>query len=494
MTKRRWLVAVGAATLVGFVLRLIGAHESPAGDELYLYALIHNRSLGDTLNAVINQEKTPPLGFVFPWLTAHIGTPYTWMRAPSVIAGTALIPVTALLGRRTFGMAAGALAGAIIAISPFFVFYGIEARAYSMAALLVTGAAVLLLKATEPEGRSLDWAGFAGLLLAAMLTHYTTIFAVATLVVWAFIARPQARKALLFAVGAAGALFLVWLPSFVTQFGHAGDEARRIADQAPLAVSTLARMVSRASIGHPFVDLDALPGPIGITLFIAGFAIALVSALVQLVQRRSGNGQPPRPSATTWLIIALALTTLLGLIAASLQPHRSLLLTRNLMASLPAWAILAGALIASRPRPLAITSAALVLASLAIGTERELADFQRPPIGKAAEAVAKRWQPGEAILESAYATGPPLDQDLAIHLSASQRKDLLLTRNVGLKPFAEALKSGRPIFTVTPIAGYTTVALAPPPEIASRFERTWWKSWHGLVTVDAVEWTPRSIR
>lgn len=494
MKRRDWLIAVGAASAVGFVLRVIGAHESPAGDELYLYELIHNRSLGDTLNAVVNQEKTPPLGFVLPWLTAHIGTPYTWMRAPSVIAGTALIPVTALLGRRVFGQAAGCLAAAIVAISPFFVFYGVEARAYSLAAFFVCSAALFLLRATDDEGSKWAWAGFGGLILAAMLTHYTTVFAIATMVVWAFIARPALRKPLLLSTAGAGLAFLVWLPSFITQFGHAGDEARRIADQAPLAVSTLARMFTRAAFGHPFVDLDALPGPVGLTLLLAGLSIALASGGLDLIDRRKAEGKLPRPAAKTWLIVALAVTTFVGLILASVQPHRSLLLTRNLMASLPAWAILAGALLALRQRRVAVVASALVLLGLGLGTFKELNDFERPPIGKAAEALAKRWQPGDTILESAYATGPPLDQDLAIHLTPEQRASLLLTRIVGMKPFADALKSGKPIFTVTPIAGYTTVALAPPPEIASNFKRTWWKSWHGLVTVDAVEWTPRAVR
>ena len=251
-------------------------------------------------------------------------------------------------------------------------------------------------------------------------------------------------------------------------------------------------MLSRASIGHPFVDLDALPGSLGITLAVAGLALALASAGYELAARRSASGALPRPSATTWLIIALATTTFLGLVIASVQPHRSLLLTRNLMASLPAWALLAGALFASRPRPVAVATFALFIAALAIGTAQELTKYQRPPMGKAAKALSKRWKPGDTILESAYATGPPLDQDLAIQLTDQQRASLLLTRNVGLKPFEDSLKTGKPIFTVTPIAGYTIVALGPPPELASKFQRTWWRSWHGLVTVDAVEWTPRT--
>jgi hypothetical protein len=242
------------------------------------------------------------------------------------------------------------------------------------------------------------------------------------------------------------------------------------------------------------MDLDGLLGEAGVALSVGAVVIALASGVASVLSARRSSGTLPRPNATTWLIVALALTTLVGLILASLQPHRSLLLSRNLMASLPAWAVLLGALFALRPRPVTIATSAMFLTALALGTHDELTDHQRPPIGKAAAALSQRWHVGDTILQSAYATGPPLDQDLAIHLNPQERASLLLTRNVGLKPFTESLRTGRPIFTVTPIAGYTIVPLSPPPELADQFTRTWWKSWPGLVTVDAVEWTPRSVR
>jgi len=484
---RRWWLLIGLFTAVAFALRLIGAQESPAGDELYLYELVHNRSFGSMLNAVIHQEKTPPLGFALSWGAAHMPPADLWMRAPSVLAGTALVPVTALLARRVFGAPAALAAGAIVAVSPFLLFYGVEARAYSLAALLVTGSALAVLKATQPEARPRDWILFAVLAVSAALTHYTTVFALGAIVVWAFVSHPTARRQLGLAVGAAGLVFVAWVPSFLTQFGHASDEARRIADQAPLSAETLGRMLGRASIGHPFLGLAEIPRALAIGLILAGLLRAGIPALVALAKA----GRPlPRPRPEVVLVFALAVVTLLGLVLSSLQPNRSLLLTRNLMASVPAWAILAGALTA-RPRwPVNLITTGAVVAGLGIGSYLELTQYQRPDMISAAQGIEQRWKPGDKVLEAAYATGPPLDRDLAIQLSGGPLAALQLTRNVGLKPFAQALKDGSSVFTVAPMAGYTVEPLGPPEGLKTRFRMVWSQRWQGLVDVVAAEWTP----
>ena len=485
-----WWLIVGLATAVGFAFRFIAARESPAGDELYLYALIHDRSLGSTLNAVINQEKTPPLGFVLPWLTAHVHPASLWMRAPSVIAGTALIPATAVLGRKVYGAAAGACAAALIATSPFMVFYGSEARAYSLAALLVTAAALALLKATEPNGRRREWVAFAMLVLAAVLTHYTTIFAILAMVGWAFFARPASRRALAAATGSAGVLFLIWVPSFVTQFGHAGDEARRIADQAPLALHTFSRIIPRALVDHPFQDLELVPGRLGLVLIAVGLLVAAGAAVRDAANCDRGWRAALSPTREGWLIIAVAGATLLGLTMASLQPHRSLLLSRNLISSLPAVAVLVAALLAKRSRPVWPVAAVLVISGLTLGAVNELRDYGRPDIRAAASWISGRWRPGDVILEATYATGPPLDRDLAIHLPPAQRRALELTRNVGLAPFAQALKSGRTVFTAWPTAGYTPDSMSPPRDVRDRFVKVGSGYWPSLVPIHAEEWAP----
>ena len=51
------------------------------------------------------------------------------VRLPSLVLGTAAIPVVFLLGRRVAGTRVGLFAAAILALSPFAIFYSTEARA-----------------------------------------------------------------------------------------------------------------------------------------------------------------------------------------------------------------------------------------------------------------------------------------------------------------------------------------------------------------------------
>ncbi|MEZ4580500.1 MAG: glycosyltransferase family 39 protein [Caldilineaceae bacterium] len=110
------------------------------------------------------------------------------LRFVSVMAATLLVPVTwtftRLLARRQIVPAAGALWAALFAAtSPFFLWYGQEARPYALWALLTLLSTYLLLRATEdaadaPAGNSRrGWSvGYVLVLLATLATHYYAVF------------------------------------------------------------------------------------------------------------------------------------------------------------------------------------------------------------------------------------------------------------------------------------------------------------------------------
>jgi len=124
--------AVSALTLVGFLIRLANFDQSLLGDELSTYWIIHGHSLGDVLSSVhSNDEITPPLYFILGWLSLKIGSDPEWVRLPSLLAGTATIPLIYVLGARTVGRAAGLVACAVFAFSPFMIYYSDEARSYA---------------------------------------------------------------------------------------------------------------------------------------------------------------------------------------------------------------------------------------------------------------------------------------------------------------------------------------------------------------------------
>ena len=86
-------------------------------------------------------EISPPLYFVFAWICAKIGDPHVWVRVPALVAGVALVPAAYALGVRTVGRTAALIGAALLALSPFAVFYSTEARAYTLATLFVVLAA-----------------------------------------------------------------------------------------------------------------------------------------------------------------------------------------------------------------------------------------------------------------------------------------------------------------------------------------------------------------
>ena len=493
--KRVWWGAVATLTLIAFGLRIYGAGESPAGDELTMYTLVHNRGFGSMMSLVVDQEKTPPLGFALAWLTSRIGAADTWMRAPEVLAGTALVPLAATFGRRAASRPAGLVAAGLIAVSPFLVFYGVEARSYSLTAAFTCASLLLLLVATERERQTPGvWAAWTVAVLAALMSHYTSFFVIFASVVWTLLARPATRKYILGATAATALLMLPWLPSFLTQLGHSGDEARRVAFLAPLGADSVWQVVSRSLVGHPLwsgigsVGLTDVPGPVGLALILTGLGIGLVGAVIRLAGKK--GQRLSRPDSLTILLLLTAVAAPVGLIIGSLRPHHSMLLPRNAITSLPSVAVLAGILLTRLPKPASITAVILVWAGLLLGSVIELRDFARPNLRGAAHAVEARWQKGDALLEAIYFNGPPTD--LSIHLNPEQRQALQLTREVGLKPFEQAVWVGQTVFTITPVVGKLTGSrLGPPPGLRANFRPVWTHTWKGMLDVNATEWQPR---
>ncbi|MCX6394137.1 MAG: glycosyltransferase family 39 protein [Solirubrobacterales bacterium] len=491
---RLWWGAVFALALLGFALRAYGSGESPAGDELTMYTLVHNRSFGSMMTLVVDQEKTPPLGFALSWLGSRLGPADTWMRAPSVLAGTALVPLVALLGTRTASRAAGLVAAALVAVSPFLLFYGIESRSYALAACFSCASLVLLLRATEDERPGAGpWVAWSVAALAAFLSHYTAVFVIAASIVWVLIARPNARKAILLSCGGIALALLPWLPSFLTQLSHSGDEARRVASLAPLGLSSVWEVLSRSLVGHPVwsslraVTLQEVPGTTGLVLILTGVGVATVSLAVQ-----AARGERPKPNALHGLLLLTATASIVGLIIGSLRPQHSMLLPRNAICSLPSIAVLTGLLLTRQPKALALVVSLLVAIGLLLGSVTSLRDLNRPNMRAAAHAIEGRWKPGDALLESIYFNGPPTD--LTAHLSPELRKQLQITREVGTKPFDQAVWIGQTVFTVGPVSPRTGPPLGPPANLKSHFKAVWTQTWKGLLPVTATEWQPDTAR
>ncbi len=161
-----------------------------------------------------DQEVTPPLYFLLAWMTQESCSAIESLKLSSLVAGVAAPPLTYLLALRTIWHCAALLVVLLMALSPFLVLYSTEARAYALVLLFTLLSTLALLRALD-TGRGRWWVLYATCSCASMYTHYTAIFVLAVQLGWAFWTRPEARKPLALANGAALLAYIPWLPGFL---------------------------------------------------------------------------------------------------------------------------------------------------------------------------------------------------------------------------------------------------------------------------------------
>ena len=187
------------------------------------------------LPTALRHDGSPPLYYAMlhVWMRVF-GTGDVAVRALPGVLGVVAIPLAYLCGGglrsagRQFDRRAAVTTMLVVATSPWAIRYSTENRMYSLAIVLVLLGILVVMKAM----RSPTPGALAAVALAAAALLYTTYWAFfllgvvgVVLVVWCSRAQPAQRGTpvrLTIAVIAGGALFVPWLPIFVTQLRHTG--------------------------------------------------------------------------------------------------------------------------------------------------------------------------------------------------------------------------------------------------------------------------------
>jgi mannosyltransferase len=356
------LVAVSLLTAIALALRLSQISQTLGGDEVFTYQDVVGHSLSAVLSTVNSGgENSPPLFFVLAWLSAKLGDPSEWIRLPSVLLGSAAVPVTYLLGRESVGRVAGLIGAGIMALAPFAVFYGVEARPYGTIMFLVALSTLALLRATRPGAPAGWWVLYTLSAAAAVYSHYTSIFVLGAQALWSLWLSRQRIRTAVFANLGIGLLYLPWLP-------HVRGKALAVIGALyPLGVHRVLTDLLRPIPGHPAAPLHAIPTIAGLVAFAVCGLAGLAATLARW--RRSTRDGARRQQRALLGLAALALATPAGLLAYSLLAT-DLWLPRGLSASVPATALVIGALLAALPGRLTALAAAVVTVVLAVGTVR----------------------------------------------------------------------------------------------------------------------------
>lgn len=155
-------------------------------------------------------------------------------RYSSLIVGSLAVPLTWIVGRRMVGRATGAIGAALVALSPYLVWYAQELKMYALVLCLGLLSTYLYLRALD-EGRWQWWAGHVAVTSLLMYTHILAMLILLPQALW-FMAgwqrhRPHLRG---------------WLV----------DMAALTLPYLPLAVWQVPVLLSDFETGHPFYPLD----------------------------------------------------------------------------------------------------------------------------------------------------------------------------------------------------------------------------------------------
>jgi hypothetical protein len=409
------VLAVVVLTCVGFAVRLAIAGQPLFADELATYWIISTNGLGGVVSTVHSDaEITPPLFFAAAWLTTQIDLTPELVRAPSLLAGAASIPLIYLLGLRTVRRPAALVAAGLTALSPFLIYYSAEARGYALMTALVVLSTLAMLLAVEAR-RTRWWLVYGACSCGAVYSHYTSVFVLAAQFLWLVWAHPEARRPALLANIGAVVAFVPWLSGLRADLDSPTTEI--LSELTPFDWGYVGQSLSHAAVGYPYqqsTGLDEVPGIPALVLL--GLAVALAVAGLAVTALRRGPGLPRvHLSPPLILVVVLALSAPIGEAIAS-AIGTNVLGARNLNASVPAFILSLAALLMAAGPWLRLLTAALALGAFALGAAKLLDEqYQRPNYKAAAELIDSETSPGDVVIDAAVLSpGPysPLDVSL----------------------------------------------------------------------------------
>jgi Dolichyl-phosphate-mannose-protein mannosyltransferase len=507
------VLVVATLTIVGTALRLVVAREPVFGDELSTFWIVTTHGLGGVVSVVHgNAEITPPLYFILSWLTTRIDTTPELLRAPSLLAGAAAIPLTFLLGLRTVGLRAALVAAALAALAPFMIFYSAEGRAYEVVIVLALLSTLAMLAAIE-DRRARWWVAYGACSCAAVYTHYTVVFALGAQLAWLIWAHPEARKPALLANAGAIVGFLPWLSGVINDSTSPTTDI--LSSLQPFNAHAVRVALEHWSIGYPYVfsttQLRNLPGVAALAMLALGLAVAVAGFVAQELRER------PRPRLARLdrrvvLILVLAIATPVGEALVS-AVGTNLFGTRNLAVSWPAFALSLAALLVAAGRWVGVVAAALVIGAFAIGAAKMLEPrFQRPDTEAVARFIDRQAAPGDVVIDGVVfgvSPGPLSGLDVALdrrhrifRIGAPQQRDRPFSANDRIIPAREVVRRagaaarGQRVFMLLhdpgTRAGLSAIAAPLAEQLPTGYRRAETRTYRGIIGLTLLVYADRA--
>jgi len=331
------LIVLGLGLAVFLTITLINAPRASIWFDEAFSTYIAQFSFWDIARFTASDVHPPFYYWLLKVWSNIFGTTELAYRSLSILFGAATAVVAFFLSRKLFGRKVAWLSLVFIVLSPMVIRYSDEARMYTLAALIVMSATILMLKAIETK-KTKYWVWYGVLVSVGMWTHYFT--ALAWLAHWAWRATQVWRKGISFkdfmkkfftkpwiiTYAVAVGLFLPWLPFMAKQLGVVQGGGFWI---GPVGVDTPTNYAT-----NYFYYLEH--GQVHSWLALVLLATVIVTLIALPKAYRALN---VREKGSFLLIASLAWVPPVLLFFASLPPLRSSFVERYLIPSLVALSI-----------------------------------------------------------------------------------------------------------------------------------------------------------
>ena len=404
-TVRRTLLYVGALTACGLALRLalINA-QSLRLDESISLKQVTDFSLVGLWKYMVEGNVHIPLyhSILYFWVRV-VGTAEWQLRLPSVIFGTAAIPLLFVVARRIASVRTALFATAIGAASPFLIWHSDEARMYPLLLFLTLASMYLLFTALD-RGGFWWWAAYAVVTGVSLYSHYFALLMPPVHLAYLLINRVPRRKLLAWfgAMTVVGLMFLPWVIALYSlRIQAAGlsslTNGIRIAPPTYTLFGIVYGLVAfflvfivgyGQATGHG-------AGPLGVLSYMVAGSWPVI-ALLSVTSRQAGKILRSRTFQflATWLVLTV------GLVFAMAAVKPGLFVQKYLIVAAPALFILLGGALGLlvRPRPIILGLVVLAFGSLAVVENVQVSNPVREDFRTAAHVIERDAHPGDIVV------------------------------------------------------------------------------------------------
>lgn len=332
--------------IIGTVLRLyLLADKSIWLDEAFSIT-ISQRGLLELLRMVVRTDTHPPLYYLLLKVWMVLGEGEARVRLLSALFSIGAIPVMYKVAKVLYDdERVGLVGAAILAFSPFQVWYAQETRMYAMLTFLVLASAYFFLCALRYSERK-DWIGYIITTVLALYTDNGAIWYVATITIFYLISVQRFRTSLrawFTSQAAIGLLYLPWLPFFWRQ-------TRQVTENfwlpPPSFQTVLSTFLEFHSLNFPLIEISLL-------------YMAMIFVWAYIIPKKDWQ----RRMVSLWLFVPVVISLLLSL-------RQPIFLSRNLIAASLGYYLLVASTIGqfrSRRATLALLLPMLVMNLVSIG-------------------------------------------------------------------------------------------------------------------------------